>query len=83
MAAAKPEGEANVTEDMTAALNSVPFKVTEPELISAERYYDPAFFELEKEKSPGFPEIPRQDYSNLPLTSGCLTAIWLDSICSC
>ena len=39
-----------MTEDMTAALNSVPFRVTEPELIPAERYYDPAFFELEREK---------------------------------
>ncbi|MBV1687916.1 aromatic ring-hydroxylating dioxygenase subunit alpha [Novosphingobium sp. G106] len=31
-------------------LDAVPFRVTNPELIPAERYYDPHFFELEKEK---------------------------------
>ncbi len=36
--------------DTTTALDSVPFKVTNPELIPAERYYDPEFYELEKQK---------------------------------
>jgi len=31
-------------------LESVPFRITDPELIPAERYYDEAFFKLEKEK---------------------------------
>ena len=39
-----------MTENQTAALNSVPFKVENPELIPSQRYYDPEFFELEKEK---------------------------------
>ena len=39
-----------MTESTTAALNSVPFRVTDPEFIPAQRYYDEAFFKLEKEK---------------------------------
>lgn len=39
-----------MTEDVTAALESVPFRITEPELIPAKRYYDEAFFKLENEK---------------------------------
>lgn len=31
-------------------LDAVPFRVTNPELIPVERYYDPHFFELEKER---------------------------------
>ncbi|CAN7542560.1 aromatic ring-hydroxylating dioxygenase subunit alpha [Phenylobacterium sp. LjRoot219] len=31
-------------------LDAVPFKVTNPQRIPAERYYDPAFFELERER---------------------------------
>ena len=33
-----------------SALETVPHRITNPELIPAERYFDPAFFELEKEK---------------------------------
>ena len=32
-----------------AALNKVPLRVTDPELVSAKRYYDPEFFEAEKQ----------------------------------
>ena len=39
-----------MAEDLKAALDTVPFRVTNPELIPAQRYYDPEFFELEKEK---------------------------------
>ncbi|KMS52016.1 (2Fe-2S)-binding protein [Novosphingobium barchaimii LL02] len=39
-----------MTEDVTAALEKVPFRITNPELIPAERYYDREFFELEREK---------------------------------
>ena len=39
-----------MNDDVKAALNSVPHRITNPELIPAERYYDPAFFKLEKEK---------------------------------
>ena len=31
-----------------AALANVPYRVTDPELIPVERYFDPEFFELEK-----------------------------------
>ena len=31
-------------------LAKVPHRITDPELIPAERYYDPDFFELEKQK---------------------------------
>ncbi|MEZ5742786.1 MAG: aromatic ring-hydroxylating dioxygenase subunit alpha [Sphingomonadaceae bacterium] len=34
---------------MTSALDSVPFRVTDPERIPAQRYYDAEFFELERE----------------------------------
>ena len=37
-----------MTKQMTEALAQVPYRVTNPELIAAERYYDPEFFELEK-----------------------------------
>lgn len=36
--------------DTAAALAHVPHRVTNPELIPAERYYDPHFFELEKQR---------------------------------
>jgi phenylpropionate dioxygenase-like ring-hydroxylating dioxygenase large terminal subunit len=39
-----------MTRSTAAALSSVPFRVTNPQLIPAERYYDEAFFRLEKEK---------------------------------
>lgn len=39
-----------MTDDVTAALDTVPFRITNPELIPTERYYDPEFFELEREK---------------------------------
>ena len=39
-----------MTESTTPALNSVPFRVVDPEFIPAQRYYDEAFFKLEKEK---------------------------------
>jgi len=35
---------------MASALDQVPFRVTDPELIPAERYHDEAFFRLEQEK---------------------------------
>jgi len=35
---------------MAASLDQVPFRVTDPELIPTERYYDEEFFRLEKEK---------------------------------
>jgi len=38
-----------MSEATEAALNKVPLRVTNPELVSAKRYYDPEFFELEKE----------------------------------
>jgi carnitine monooxygenase subunit len=34
----------------SSATESVPHRITNPEMIPAERYYDPEFFELEKEK---------------------------------
>ena len=39
-----------MTEAVTAALQSVPLRVENPELIPAQRYYDAAFFQLEREK---------------------------------
>ena len=36
-----------MTDNATTALDAVPFRVTNPELIPSQRYYDPAFFELE------------------------------------
>ena len=39
-----------MNDDVKAALNSVPHRITNPELIPAERYYDPEFFKLENEK---------------------------------
>jgi nitrite reductase/ring-hydroxylating ferredoxin subunit len=39
-----------MTESVAAALESVPFRVADPELIPTQRYYDPEFFELEREK---------------------------------
>ena len=39
-----------MTDSTTTALNSVPFRVADPEFIPAQRYYDEAFFKLEKEK---------------------------------
>ena len=35
--------------DMKAVLNKVPFRIERPELIPTQRYYDPEFFELEKQ----------------------------------
>jgi carnitine monooxygenase subunit len=37
-----------MSDQIAAKLATVPFQITDPELIPAERYYDPAFFELEK-----------------------------------
>jgi phenylpropionate dioxygenase-like ring-hydroxylating dioxygenase large terminal subunit len=37
-----------MSKAIEAALNKVPLRVTNPELVAAERYYDPEFFELEK-----------------------------------
>jgi phenylpropionate dioxygenase-like ring-hydroxylating dioxygenase large terminal subunit len=37
-------------QDVQAALAQVPFRVTDPQLIPAERYYDEAFFKLENDK---------------------------------
>jgi carnitine monooxygenase subunit len=37
-------------ENTTGELDAVPHRITNPELIPAERYYDPEFFELEKQK---------------------------------
>jgi nitrite reductase/ring-hydroxylating ferredoxin subunit len=39
-----------MAEDINAALDPVPFAVTDPEMIPVERYYDEAFFKLENEK---------------------------------
>jgi phenylpropionate dioxygenase-like ring-hydroxylating dioxygenase large terminal subunit len=39
-----------VDRKVESALQSVPLRVTNPELIPAARYYDPVFFALEKEK---------------------------------
>jgi carnitine monooxygenase subunit len=39
-----------MSANMTNATASVPFRVSNPELIPAERYYDPQFFEMEKQK---------------------------------
>ena len=39
-----------MTDTAYAALEAVPFRVTNPELIPSQRYYDPEFFALEKEK---------------------------------
>ena len=36
--------------DTAAALAKVPFRVTDPQLIPAERYYDEEFFELERKQ---------------------------------
>ncbi|WP_052223461.1 aromatic ring-hydroxylating oxygenase subunit alpha [Novosphingobium malaysiense] len=38
-----------MTQDTAPALASVPHRIENPELIPAQRYYDPHFFELEKE----------------------------------
>lgn len=35
--------------DTQNALSNVPFRIANPELIPAERYYDPGFFEAEKQ----------------------------------
>jgi len=40
----------NVKTDVQGALNAVPHRVTNPELIPAERYYDEEFFRLEQER---------------------------------
>jgi phenylpropionate dioxygenase-like ring-hydroxylating dioxygenase large terminal subunit len=37
-----------MAKNTASALKKVPFRVANPELIPAERYYDPEFFELEK-----------------------------------
>ncbi len=39
-----------MSENVTTALEAVPFRVTNPELIPAQRYYDEVFFKLENEK---------------------------------
>jgi phenylpropionate dioxygenase-like ring-hydroxylating dioxygenase large terminal subunit len=39
-----------MTDEAVSALRSVPLGVRDPELIPAKRYYDPDFFELEKQK---------------------------------
>ncbi|HEX7819542.1 MAG TPA: aromatic ring-hydroxylating dioxygenase subunit alpha [Sphingobium sp.] len=39
-----------MTDINASKLEAVPYRVTEPEKIPAERYYDSAFFELEREK---------------------------------
>ena len=39
-----------MTGNTAAKLASVPYQITDPQLIPVERYYDPAFFELEKQK---------------------------------
>jgi phenylpropionate dioxygenase-like ring-hydroxylating dioxygenase large terminal subunit len=39
-----------MADDNTARLDTVPHRITNPELIPAQRYYDPEFFELEKQK---------------------------------
>ncbi len=40
--------EAKMDEQAAADFGKVPFRVTNPELLPTERYYDPEFFELEK-----------------------------------
>ena len=42
------QGEAMMAGNTAEALEKVPFRIANPELIPAERYYDPEFFELEK-----------------------------------
>lgn len=39
-----------MTDSINSQLNSVPYRITNPELIPTRRYYDEAFFNLEKEK---------------------------------
>ena len=39
-----------MTASDAAKLETVPLRVTDSELIPAQRYYDPAFFELERER---------------------------------
>jgi carnitine monooxygenase subunit len=39
-----------MTQNTAALLETVPHRITDPELIPAIRYHDPAFFELEKQK---------------------------------
>ena len=39
-----------MSDSNASKLETVPFRVTDPELIPAERYYDEAFFQLENEK---------------------------------
>jgi len=39
-----------MTDSVTSALDTVPFRVTNPELIPSQRYHDEAFFRLENEK---------------------------------
>jgi phenylpropionate dioxygenase-like ring-hydroxylating dioxygenase large terminal subunit len=39
-----------MSQNAAEALAGVPFRIEDPVMIPAERYYDPAFFELEKEK---------------------------------
>jgi carnitine monooxygenase subunit len=39
-----------MTENFSSALEAVPFRVTDSERIPSKRYYDEAFFELEREK---------------------------------
>jgi carnitine monooxygenase subunit len=39
--------EAGIMTEKTT-IGAIPFRITDPELIPAERYYDPHFFELEK-----------------------------------
>lgn len=39
-----------MTKDVDEALESIPHAVRDPRLIPAKRYYDPAFFEIEKQK---------------------------------
>src|SRR5579872_4293631 len=38
-----------MTSNMASALDQVPFKITNPQLIPAQRYYDLEFFRLENE----------------------------------
>ena len=38
-----------MTETIAAKLDTVPLRITDPEMIPAQRYYDPDFFELEKQ----------------------------------
>lgn len=39
-----------MADDIKARLETVPHRITNPELIPAQRYYDPEFFELERER---------------------------------